>query len=144
MKKLNTLKITNVYQLVNNGSLAKIEKGKDRYSVIKALRLLKPIAEDYEMNRVETVKRLREGHEEECSLLDRMNMRDQSLTPDELIKASKFAEKLSLEVSECMEDIANKEHSLDFEPITEDAFMGLLEGNDWHAEDCMFLEDLLR
>lgn len=45
MKKLNTIQIVNVYRLLNNGTLAKIEKGRDRYSVIKALRVMKRIVE---------------------------------------------------------------------------------------------------
>lgn len=73
MKKLTTIQIAAVYSLINNGTLAKIEKGSDRYAVIKALRVMKPIAEEYETNRVEAIKRLREGHEEEGKLVDRIN-----------------------------------------------------------------------
>ena len=144
MKKLNTIQIVNVYRLLNNGTLAKIEKGRDRYSVIKALRVMKPIVDEYESSRLEALKKLREGHDKDCALLDRLSMRDNTLTPSEIERANQFAMQLTEDLNWCMKEINEKEHSLEFEPLSEETFMGLLEGNDWHAEDCMFLEDLLR
>ncbi len=143
MKKLTTIQIAAVYSLINNGTLAKIEKGSDRYAVIKALRVMKPIAEEYETNRVETIKRLREGHEEEGKLVDRINMGDTTLTPADVIKANKFAEQLRIGVSDCMKEIIEKEHTLNIEPISEAALMGLLEGNNWRTPDCMLIEEVL-
>lgn len=144
MKKLTTIQIVNVYRLLNNGTLAKIEKGRNRYSVIKALRVMKPIVEEYENNRMEALKKLRDGHNEDCALLDRLSARDSSLTPSEIERANRFAHQLAEDLNGCMKEINEEEHGLEFEPLSEETFMGLLEGNDWHAQDCMFLEDLLR
>ena len=135
--------MANVYRLVNNGTLAKIENGRDRYSVIKALRVMKPIVDEYESSRLEALKKLREGHDKDCALLDRLNMRDNTLTPSEIKRANQFSIQLTEDLNGCLKEINEKEHSLEFEPLSEETFMGLLEGNDWHAEDCIFLEDLL-
>lgn len=139
MKKLNTIQIVNVYRLLNNGTLAKIEKGRDRYSVIKALRVMKPIVDEYESSRLEALKKLREGHDKDCALLDRLSMRDNTLTPSEIERANQFAMQLTEDLNGCMKEINEKEHSLEFEPLSEETFMGLLEGNDWHAGICRTL-----
>ena len=140
---LTTIQIAAVYSLINNGTLAKIEKGSDRYAVIKALRVMKPIAEEYETNRMEAIKRLCEGHDEERILLDRLNRRDQSLTQDEITKAGVFAEQLNIGINNCLKDILEKEHTLNIEQITEAALIGLLEGNNWRTSDCMLIEEAL-
>ena len=36
-----------------------------------------------------------------------------------------------------------KEHTLNIEPISEAALMGLLEGNNWRTPDCMLIEEVL-
>lgn len=146
MKTLKTIDCVVAYNLLKGASLGKMES-KDKFAVIKSIKELKTIAEDFETFRTDAAEKLR-GEEHDEMQQKAFEWRDKgdkcTLTDDEKRAVNAYFDRYGKELSDCINEEAEKEHELDIRTITEAAFGALMDANEsWTAEQIMRLEELL-
>ena len=149
---MKTIDITNVYNVLNTAKLNKMED-KDKFTVIRALRQLKPVRQGYEEAVKDAQERLKpEGWDELQKRAADWNAthRDKKLADlapeerEELEGINAAYRDYAAKVEGCVKDLAEKEVEASYARLTEDAFGKLLEGNpDWEAGTVMLLMDVL-
>lgn len=145
MKKVNTEKIVSAYNVLVDAKITKMDDA-DKFKVIKALKELKAVATDFEDFRTDARKKLEgEGHEEMIRKAQQWQAEGEktTLTEEERVAVNKYLVGYNSKVAECVAEEAGKEHELDFEALTEDAFVKLLGSNDWTARQIMEVEEVL-
>ncbi|MDE6860942.1 MAG: hypothetical protein K2J65_11085 [Duncaniella sp.] len=140
MKKTITAEtITLAYRLLGNASLSKMEDA-EKFTVIKAMRKLKPIATPLS----EAVETAREKLVPEDYARIRQNaLRYEQLTVEEQMEVSTVERELDEKVSECVKEEALKEHELEYDALSEAAFGRFLSSNDFKLATIMVLSDVL-
>ena len=121
---MKTIAITNVYAILNEAKLTKMEDA-DKFKVIKALRVIKPIAKGYE-DFVEDAKNKLKDEKYE----------DMSNKAQDWNKANQNKKRSSLTEAE-------KEVEVEFEKLSEDAFCKLVSSNDWTCSQILSLSDFI-
>lgn len=149
---MTTKEIEKSYNVLKGVKLSKL-KSADQFLVIKALRVLKPVAEQYaeDMKQIEdrVTSCTKEELEENRKLIQAHNNAEQTkstdgiLTTKQIVELNTFFKKVSEEITGIQEKLESEEHELNHERIEEEAFKELLECNDLSAEDSMVLMDLL-
>lgn len=149
---MTTKEIEKSYNVLKGVKLSKL-KSADQFLVIKALRVLKPVAEQYaeDMKQIEdrVTSCTKEELEENRKLIQAHNNAEQTkstdgiLTTKQIVELNTFFKKVSEEITGIQEKLESEEHELNHERIEEEAFKELLACNDLSAEDSMVLMDLL-
>lgn len=148
-KSVKKQTIINVYQVLNDASLGKMEVT-DRFAFIKALRPIKQIYTEFNDFREDAVSRLKpENYEKIVENVQKFNQMSQEEREDAL-KDKEFAASLqangefNLNVEMCFRDELAKDIELEFAPLSEEAFGKLMESNQqWNAGQIIELQDLL-
>ena len=151
-KDMKVIDIVNAYNVLNAAKLAKMQDA-DKFTVIRAMRALKPIQTDYEAAVKDAQERLKP---EDFDALQKKaadwnathkDKKLTDLTPEEratLDGINAAYRDYTAKVEECVKDLAEKEVSASYARLTEEAFGKLLEGNpEWDAGTAMLLMDVL-
>ena len=143
---LKTSEIVSTYKLLSDAKLTKMESG-DKFKVIKIMRAMKPIAEEWD-SFLKTVdeKLKKENHD---SIIEKAQKWQQegdktSLTNEEKIEINKYLFEFQNEKEECIREELDKEVSLDFEKLNESSFEKLVDSNDWKVNEILSLETVVK
>lgn len=155
MKKvtLSTEKVLAAYQVVSTAKYSKLDDA-DKIKVWKITRALKPVATKFDEESRDAADKMKpEGFDEQLSKAQKFEAmrrdKDADMTQapmgaaeyDKFIKDFNAYNKL---VADSVNDYAKKEVELEFEPITEDAFVKLMNSNnDWTMEQVTLLGDVV-
>ena len=151
-EEMKTIDIVNAYNVLNGAKLAKMQDT-DKFTVIRAMRALKPIQADYEAAVRDAQERLKP---EDFDALQKKaadwnathkDKKLTDLTPEERttlggINAAyrDYTEK----VEQCVRDLAETEKTLDYTRLSQDAFGKLLESNpEWKMQEILGVADVL-
>lgn len=149
---MKVIDIINAYNVLNAAKLNKLADA-DKFTVIRAMRALKPIHTDYEEAVKDAQERLKP---EDFDALQKRAADWNATHKDKQLKDLTPEERTTLEginaayrdyttkVEECIRDIAEKEKELDYTRLTEEAFGKLLESNpDWTMQQILAVADVL-
>lgn len=136
---MKTEKIKNSYQVLKDAKISKLES-KDQFKVIKALRVLKPIAETYDADIADlekkvtscTAEELKENREkaQKHSEAIQSNSTEGLLSSKEIFDLNAFFRKVDEEMKALRKELDNEEVELSYEKLTEESFIKLTECND--------------
>ena len=145
MKELNikTEKVLGAYQVLNAAKYTKLDDG-DKIKVWKIARALKPIATKFDEDSKDAADKMKpDGFDEKLhdaqeyervtkdASADASNLKMGAAEYNAFINTLKSYNKL---VTDAVKDFADKEVSVSFEPLSEDAFGKLMASNDWTME----------
>ena len=145
MKTIKTADCVSAYSILKDSSLGKMP-GADKINVIKTIKSIKSIAEDFINFRTDAAERLRGDNHDEMTKLATQWQRDgdTALTDDEKVAVNEYFSRYGKELKDCLDEESNKEHEVDVRTISEDAYGLLLEANDkWSVEQIMLLQDCM-
>lgn len=141
--------IIEVYPIIDKAILSKMEIT-DRFIVIKTLRSIKKIVDDFNSFREDSVNRLKpENYDKVVEIIQRFNTmneeeKQEAFKDEEIVNALTINGKFNQDIELCFQSELSKEIDLDIKYLSEDAFSKLIESNsDWKAGDIMKCEDLL-
>lgn len=155
MKKvIKTSEALAAYNILNNSKYSNLEDG-DKIKLWKITRALKPIATKFEEDNKDAAEKFKADIKDFDELLPKAqeyenllrSNGDMSKSPigaaeyDAFIKEFKKYNSL---VGKAVEEFANKEVELSFEPLSEDAISKLMASNtDWKMEQVMAISDIV-
>lgn len=147
--KTTTGKVSEAYTLLDSAKYSKMES-KERIALIKAMRAMKKVAEDFNGFRQDAVKRLMpDNFEDIANRINEFNAMSQqervaAVEKPEYADALRANAKFNADVESCIAEETAKEIELAFEPLAADAFVNLLDSNpEWTAGQAMLAEDML-
>lgn len=151
-KTMKTIDIVNAYNVLNAAKLSKLADA-DKFTVIRAMRALKPIYTGYEEAVKDAQERLKP---EDFDALQKKaadwnathkDKKLTDLTPEErttLDGINAAYRDYTSKVEECIRDIAETEKTLDYTRLSQDAFGKLLESNpEWKMQEILGVADVL-
>ena len=145
MKELTikTEKVLGAYQVLNTAKYTKLDDG-DKIKVWKIARAMKPIATKFDEDSKDAAEKMKpDGFDEKLhdaqeyervtkdANADASNLKMGVAEYNAFINTLKSYNKL---VTDAVKDFADKEVSVSFEPLSEDAFGKLMASNDWTME----------
>lgn len=146
---MKTKDIVSIYAFLNEAKLTKMEDA-DKFTVIKALRVFKPVAKGYE-DFIEDAKNKLKGEEHDAMTerAQKWNDANQGKKVGELTKEqiaeleaiNKYFSDYNKSVEDCVKEEAEKEVELAFDKLTEESFGKLVASNDWTCGQIMELSD---
>ncbi len=148
---MKTKDLVSAYNLLNEAKLTKMEDA-DKFKVIKALRVMKKTAKDYEDFAEDAQKKLQgENHEEMQKRAQEWNEKHKGakisdLTTEEqteLADINKYYKEYGDKVAACVNEEAEKDVKTEFDKLSEDAFSKLVASNDWTCGQIMQLSDVI-
>lgn len=148
---MKTIAITNVYAILNEAKLTKMEDA-DKFKVIKALRVIKPIAKGYEDFVEDAKNKLKDEKYEDMSNKAHdwnkanQNKKRSSLTDADIAELEAINEYFvgyNKRIETCLKEEAEKEVEVEFEKLSEDAFCKLVSSNDWTCSQILSLSDVI-
>lgn len=149
--KITTQDAFGAYNIINTAKYTKLDDA-DKIKVWKVARALKPIATHFEEDSKDAAEKLKpEGFDEnlpkaqeyERVLNEKGDMETVAMSDDEYDKFIKSLKEYNELVNKAIKEFADKEVTLEFEPISEDAFGKLMASNDWNFEQAMKLGVLI-
>lgn len=151
-EEMKTIDIVNAYNVLNGAKLAKMQDA-DKFTVIRAMRALKPIQTDYEAAVKDAQERLKP---EDFDALQKKaadwnathkDKKLTDLTPEErttLDGINAAYRDYTDKVEQCVRDLAETEKTLDYTRLSQDAFGKLLESNpEWKMQEILGVADVL-
>jgi hypothetical protein len=145
-KSLKTIEAVEAYQLLGNAKYHKLEDA-DKIKVWKISRQLKPIAVQAEEAQQDAMQSLvPEEFKERVAVADDYRKAKQAgekqlpMTDKEYLAYMADFRKYNMLVGKALEELFQKEASLDFEPLSEDAMGLLIACNDWPMSQAEKLE----
>lgn len=142
MKK-KTETILAIYNVLKDAKLTKMEDS-DKYAIIKILRRLRPITEDFEAFKKDASERLKP--ENWLDIVAKVQQwrregENTTLTEDERRSINLAIVNYEREVQECISEELNWEVDIDIPVLTEEAFEKLMASNDWEAKTALLIAD---
>lgn len=148
---MKVVEISNACELIKKSKLTKMDD-KDKFLVIKAIRVLKPISVEYQDFIKDAQEKLKD-EEYDANLKEYQDIQKEhpglklsEMTIEEINKAEKLAKYFNdsnKRFSDCIEEEANKEKELTYEKISEDAFTKFIASNDFSVEEIVLLQEAL-
>lgn len=146
--KINTEKAVTAFRILNKAKIGKMKDG-DKFSIVKIMKELKPLAMSYddfikdasEKLRPESMDSINEKILPFANLpleLHRAKIKE-VLTPEELAEWDKY----NADVAACIQEELEKEVEFSFKPLSEEGFKGLLDSNDLTLAEIMALNDVI-
>lgn len=142
---MKTKQVVEAYNVLGGAKLTKMED-KDKFTVIKAMRQMKPVAIGYE----DFVKDAQEKLKDER--FDDMRGKAQkwqeegdktALTVDERIEVNAYFAAYNKRVNDCLKEEQEKEVELGYGRLDEEAFGKLVASNDFDVNTILLLGDAL-
>lgn len=144
--KLKTSEIVSVYAILKDAKLTKMEST-DKFKVLKVMRVMQPIADEWDSFIANVDKKLqKENHEEIIEKAKKWNSEGENttLTNEEKIEINKYLFEFEQEKKSCLKDELEKEVELSFDKINESAFEKLIDSNDWEVIKMLTLESVIK
>lgn len=149
---MKTIEIVNAYNALNGAKLAKMED-KEKFTLIKAMKVLKPIKNDYEDFVKDAREKLKgDNHEDMVKRVEEWRTKHNDTKPGdftpaelkELNEINTYFNDYNKKVEECVKEEADKEVTPEYARLTEDAFGRLLaSNNDWDVEKSLMVSEVL-
>ena len=154
-KSIKTSEILAAYNILNTAKYGSMEDG-DKIKVWKITRALKPIATKFDEDSKDAAEKMKPKYEggfdetlQKAQEYERM-IRDTKADPKKLPMGAaeydafieKFKEYNKL-VGKAVEDFANKEVKVSFEPLNDDAFGKLMASNEWTMGQAVALSEII-
>lgn len=142
---MKTIDIKNAYNLINTAKLTKLSST-DKFKVIKAIRVLKQIAIDFEEFQKDAMERLKgEEHDDIVAKATQWKSEGENttLTTAERIRVNTYLLKYQKDVDLCISDEANKDNELTYDRLSEEALGQFLDSNDFAVSDILLIQDAL-
>lgn len=149
---MKTIDIVNAYNVLNAAKLSKLADA-DKFTVIRAMRQLKPVYTGYEDAVKDAQERLKP---EDFDALQKRAADWNATHKDKQLKDLTPEERTTLDginaayrdytskVEECIRDIAETEKTLDYTRLSQDAFGKLMESNpEWKMQEILGVADVL-
>lgn len=144
--KLKIEKIVSVYTILKDAKLTKMESA-DKFKVIKAIRPMQPIAEEWNNFISNVDKKLqKENHDEIIEKAQKWQREGEetTLSQEEKIEVNKYLLEYQKEKEACINDELEKEEELSFDKINDSAFEKLIDSNDWKVTEILLLESVIK
>lgn len=137
--KLSTKKILEAYNVIGSCKYGKMDSD-DKIRVWKLTCALKPIAEKYDEQVKDASEKMKPGNGFD-ELRDKVNVFQQMtrstnfdatklpMGPSEFMEALKEIREYGKLVDKSLKDFSDKEETVEFEPITSEAFLKLMDSN---------------
>ena len=128
--------IIEVYKALKEAKLTKMES-KEKFAVIRIMRAVKPVAEEWDAFLSTVDEKLRgEGHEEMVAKIQQWQKEGEqtTLTEEERREVNAYIMRYNREREELLHSELAKEVEVKFEPLTEEAFERFLDSNDMTVE----------
>lgn len=133
--KITTAKAVILYRILNQAKLGKMKDG-DKFSIIKNVRELKPIALAHDdALRDASIKLRPEGFDP----IEAKIANGEKLTLEEQSEVMKY----DSAIGKCMREFVEREHDLTLAPVCEDSLRELVSANDFSVSEFMQLFDVL-
>ena len=149
---MKTIDVVNAFAALNGAKLAKMDD-KEKFTLIKAMKVLKPIKNDYEDFVKDAREKLKgDNHEEMVKRVEEWRTKHNDTKPadftaaelKELNEINTYFNDYNKKVEECVKEEADKEVSPEYVRLSEDAFGRLLTSNDdWDVENMMLAAEVL-
>lgn len=123
------------YRILNNAKMGKMED-EAKFTLIKILKELKPIAQGYDDFLKDVAEKLRPDG------FDKIQAKIQAKEKLEIDEQRKV-EKFNNDVENCLKDELQKECEFSFPQLDENGFKGLLASNDFSTAEAMSLYDVI-
>lgn len=121
------------YRILDNAKISKMND-EEKFLVIRAMRQLKPVAEDYDGFVKDAAQRLRpEGYD---AIEAKQGM---DLTPEEEAVAAKYND----DITRCVREELDKEVELTFTPLPDEAMGRFISSNDLSVRELMLVMDVI-
>lgn len=142
---MKTKQVVEAYNVLGGAKLTKMED-KDKFTVIKAMRQMKPVATGYEDFVKDAQEKLKDEH------FDDMRGKAQkwqeegdktALTVDERIEVNAYFAAYNKRVNDCLKEEREKEVELGYGRLDEEAFGKLVASNDFDVNTILLLGDAL-
>lgn len=138
-KEIKTETIVMAHNALKGAKLTKMEDG-EKFSAIKAARVLKPAAESFTGLVEDAKEKLKpENWDELKEKAGRFN----SLSGEEQAAVNAALTAYNRSVEECVKDELAKPCEVEISPLSEEAFGRLLSSNDFEMQTIMALQDAL-
>lgn len=138
-KTVTTENIVIAYNSLKGAKLTRLDTA-EKFTAIKAMRVLKPVAASLQGFIEDAREKLRpEGFE----IIERKASAFDSLSDEEKREVNAVISTYNADVARCISEEASKEHTIDFEPMTEETFGRLLDSNDLDMSTILVLQDVL-
>lgn len=142
---MKTSTIIEVYQLLNTAKLTKMES-KEKFSVIKIMRAMKPVAEEWD-SFVKTMDEKLKGdnHEEMLAKAQQWQKEGEktTLSLDERMAVNEYFAKFNKDRTEMINSEQSKEVNIIFDKLTEEAFERLVDSNDFNVGQILALQEAI-
>ena len=151
--KITTDVILSVYSILKGASYQKMSDD-DKIKLWKIARALKPVATQFEEDNKDAAEKLKpEGFDERlqnAQEYERVTKDPKADTSALKMGAAEYNDFINGEwkkfnqlLAQAVDDFAKKEVTLEFEPLSEDAFSKLMASNDWKVDQVMTVADLI-
>lgn len=144
-KTIKTSVVIAVYNAINSAKLTKLTDI-DKFKVIRMARSMKDIASgfnDFTKDAQEKLKDERFDIMVEKAQQWQREGENTTLTEEERVAVNRYFSEYNKKVDECVRTEADKNVDIEFELLTEEAFMQLAASNDWTCGQIIELEDLV-
>lgn len=128
--------IIEVYKALKEAKLTKMES-KEKFAVIRIMRAVKPVAEEWDAFLSTVDEKLRgEGHEEMVGKIQQWQKEGEqtTLTEEERREVNAYIMRYNREREELLHSELAKDVEVKFEPLTDEAFERFLDSNDMTVE----------
>lgn len=126
-KTFKTDTITVAYIILKNASVAKM-KSEEKFAVIKAMRVLKPVATVYQDMIADTREKLKPENAAELETMEQRGL--DSLSAEERERYDRCTSAYKAEVDKALNEEAQKEVEIDIEPISDEALGRFADSNE--------------
>ena len=142
---MKTSTIIEVYQLLNNAKLTKMES-KEKFEVIRIMRAMKPVAEEWDSFVKTMDEKLKGEHHEEMLAKAQQWQKEgekTTLSLDERMAVNEYFGKLDRERRQLVASEQSKEVNMLFDKLTEEAFEHLVDSNDFVVGQILALQEAI-
>ena len=138
-KTVTTENIVIAYNSLKGAKLTRLDTA-EKFTAIRAMRVLKPVAASLQGFIEDAREKLRpEGFD----IIERKASAFDTLSDEEKREVNAVISTYNADVARCISEEASKEHTIDFEPMTEETFGRLLDSNDLDMSTILVLQDVL-
>ena len=152
-KKMKTEDVLKAYQVISTAKYGKLDDA-DKIKVWKIARAMKPIAEKFREDTEDAQEKMKPTEDFDQQLMKAQEYEreihktdfDATKLPMGAAEYGKFVEEFKAYqklVTETIKEFAEKEVTVEFEPLTEDAFGKLMASNDWTLEQVATLGEII-
>lgn len=143
--KLSVKKIGNVYRLLNEAKIAKMES-KDQIKLVRIVRKLKGVMAPFDDFVKDAEEKLKGENHDEMERKWQQWQREgdkTTLSEEERSTVAEYKTEYNKKLNDCLLEEFVREHEVEFEKIDEAAFEKLIASNDWPVYGIILVEELI-